>query len=165
MRADQFVRVGVVGDDIGAAGDRHRIDGVWRNADGTGELDRAVFVSVLKANVQNRGLIAPIQAFFQLFFADAFDGHALFSLCLNESSRWRGGSYAERREAGVSRGRNGNGRGALAVCCRGKRAGTVTRAAGSSWTAQPFDRFPQWMQRRKIDPDEQVIPKSWRPER
>lgn len=87
MRAHQFVRVGVVRDDIGPAGNRNRIDGVGRNPDGTWELDGAVLVCVLQANIENRGLVAAIQTFLQLFLADAFDGHALFSLCLSESSR------------------------------------------------------------------------------
>jgi hypothetical protein len=87
-------------------------------------------------------------------------GTALFSLCLTESSRWRGRRYAERRRAGVSRGTNGSGRGVLAACFRGRRAGIASSAAGSSWTAHPFDRFPQWMQLRKMEPDEHVTPKS-----
>jgi hypothetical protein len=37
---------------------------------------------------------------------------------------------------------------------------TVTSAGCSLCTAHPFDRFPQWMQHRKIEPDEQVTPKS-----
>ena len=75
VRADQLVRVGVVGDDIGAARNRDRIDGVRGNADGARELHGAVLVCVFQANIENRGLVTPIQAFFQLFFADAFDGH------------------------------------------------------------------------------------------
>ena len=75
MSADQLVRVGVVRDHVGAAGNRNRIDGVGGNADGTRELHGAVLVCVLQANIENRGLVAPIQAFLQLFFGDAFDGH------------------------------------------------------------------------------------------
>ena len=75
MGADQLVRVGVVRDDIGAAGNRDRINRIRRNADSAGQLDCAVLVCVLQSDIENRGLVAPIQAFFQLFFADAFDGH------------------------------------------------------------------------------------------
>jgi len=48
-----------------------------------------VFVGVLQADIENRGGIATIQTFLELFFADAFDGHALFSPCPSESSSWR----------------------------------------------------------------------------
>ena len=143
MGADQLVRIGVVGHDVGAGGNGDRIDGVRGNANSAGKLDGTVLVGVLQANIENRGLVAPIQAFLQLFFGDAFDGHGAILAVPQRIVKVASRSYAERRCAGVSRGRKGRGRGALAACCRGTRAGTVTRAAGSSWTAHPFDRFPQ----------------------
>ena len=75
MGADQLVWIGIVGDDVGATRNGDRIDGVRRHAYGSREFDGAVFVGVFQTNIQNRGLVAPIQTFLQLFFADAFDGH------------------------------------------------------------------------------------------
>jgi len=75
MRADQLVGIGIVGHDVGATRNGHRIDGVGRHPYGSRKLDGAVFVRVFQANIQNRGLVAPIQTFLELFFADAFDGH------------------------------------------------------------------------------------------
>jgi len=73
--ADQLIRIRIVGDDVAAAWDGYRINGIWRHADGAGQLYRAVLVSVFQANIQNRGLVATLQTLLQLFFADAFDGH------------------------------------------------------------------------------------------
>ena len=75
MGADELVRVGIVRDDVAAAGNAHRLDGVGRNPDGPGEFDGAVLVGVFEANVENRRLFAAIETFFKLFFADTFDGH------------------------------------------------------------------------------------------
>ena len=75
MGADQLVGIGIVGDDVGASRNGHRIDGIGGHPYGSREFHGAMFVRVFQANIQNRGLVAPIQAFFQLFFADAFDGH------------------------------------------------------------------------------------------
>ena len=75
MRAHQLVRIRVVRDDVAVAGNRDRIDRVGRNADSAGEFDRAVLVRVFQANVEDRWFVAAVQALFQLFFADAFDGH------------------------------------------------------------------------------------------
>ena len=55
---------------------------------------------------------------------------------------------------------NGSAREPLVTVWRVTGATTVTIAGCSLWTAHPFDRFPQWMQRRKMEPDEQVTPKS-----
>ncbi|HEX6316691.1 MAG TPA: hypothetical protein VFZ73_17590 [Gemmatimonadaceae bacterium] len=60
----------------------------------------------------------------------------------------------------MSRETNGRARAPLVACWRVTGAVTVTIAGWSLWTAHPFDRFPQWMQRRKMEPDEQVTPKS-----
>jgi hypothetical protein len=58
----------------------------------------------------------------------------------------------------MSRDTKGSGRAARMTGCR---TGAVTGTkACSLWTAQPFDRFPQWMQRRKMEPEQQVMPKS-----
>jgi hypothetical protein len=59
----------------------------------------------------------------------------------------------------MSRETNGIGRDARVTCWRATGTGIGT-STGWLCTAQPFDRFPQWMQLRKIDPDEQVTPKS-----
>lgn len=65
----------------------------------------------------------------------------------------------------MSRETNGSAREPLVGFWRVTGAITVTIVGCSLWTAHPFDRFPQWMQRRKMEPDEQVTPKSWRPDR
>jgi hypothetical protein len=59
----------------------------------------------------------------------------------------------------MSREMNGIGRGARVPSWRAAGAVTGTRM-GSLCTAQPFDRFPQWMQLRKMEPEAQVTPKS-----
>jgi hypothetical protein len=59
----------------------------------------------------------------------------------------------------MSRETNGMGRGARVICWRTAGA-VIGTSTGSLWTAQPFDRFPQWIQLRKMEPDEQVTPKS-----
>ena len=59
----------------------------------------------------------------------------------------------------MSREANGIGRDARVTCLRAAGTGIGT-STGWLCTAQPFDRFPQWMQLRKMEPDEQVIPKS-----
>ncbi len=75
MGTDQFIRIGVVSDDVAGAGYGNRFDGVWGNPDGPGQLHRAVFVGVFEANIQDRRGLAAVQPFFKLFFGDAFDGH------------------------------------------------------------------------------------------
>jgi hypothetical protein len=59
----------------------------------------------------------------------------------------------------MSRETKGMGRGPRLTCWRATGAVTVART-GSLCTHQPLDRFPQWMQLRKMEPDEQVTPKS-----
>ena len=59
----------------------------------------------------------------------------------------------------MSRETNGIGRGALVTCWRTVVLGIGT-STGSLSTFQPFERFPQWMQLRKMEPGEQVTPKS-----
>ena len=150
----------IVGDDIAAAGDGDRIDGVGRHPDGARELDGAVFVGVFQANVENRGLLAPIQTFLQLFFADAFDGHGAI-LAVRQRNRQGGGSGLGRAllrgdVAGDERQRARPSRHLLARHRHGHR----DQRGCSLCTDQPFDRLPQWMQRRKMEPDEQVTPKS-----
>jgi hypothetical protein len=73
--AHQLVRVRIVGDDVAATRDRDRIDGVGRHSYGARKLHSAVLVGVFQADIENCGLVAAIQAFLQLFFCDAFDGH------------------------------------------------------------------------------------------
>ena len=75
MGADKLVWIGIVGDDVGATRNGYRIDGVRRHPYRSREFDGAVFVGVFQTNIQNRGFVAPIQTFLQLFFGDAFDGH------------------------------------------------------------------------------------------
>ena len=60
----------------------------------------------------------------------------------------------------MSRETNGSERDPLVTCWRVTGGVTVTSAGCSLCTDHPFDRFPQWMHRRKIEPDEQVTPKS-----
>ena len=79
--ADELVRIGIVGDDVAAARDRHRVDRVRGHADGPGQLYRAVLVGVFEANVEDRRLVAAIQAFFELSLVMRSTGTALFSLC------------------------------------------------------------------------------------
>ncbi len=59
----------------------------------------------------------------------------------------------------MSREMNGIGRGDRVTFRRTAGAVTGTRT-GSLCTAQPFERFPQWMQLRKMEPDAQVTPMS-----
>jgi hypothetical protein len=59
----------------------------------------------------------------------------------------------------MSRETNGMGRAALVILWRAAGTGIGT-STGWLCTAHPFDRFPQWMQLRKMEPDEQVTPKS-----
>ena len=141
---------------LGMATDSMR---VRRHSDSAWELHRAVLVGVFQANVEDRGLVAAVQTFLQLFFGDAFDGHGAILAVPRRIVKVAGSAaYAER-------------------CCRGDVAGDErhrTRRSGhplaapparvigtsTGWlcTAQPFDRFPQWMQRRKMEPDAQVTP-------
>lgn len=82
MRADQLVGIRVVGDDVAGAGDGHRFDGIRWDPDCAGELDGAVLVGVLEADVQDCGRFPAVHPFLELFLGDTFDGHELFSLCL-----------------------------------------------------------------------------------
>jgi hypothetical protein len=96
-----------------------------------------------------------------LFFGDAFGGHGGILAVPQRIVKLAGKClYAERRRGTISPWANGIGRDARVICWRPAGAVTVTSAGCSLCTDQPFDRFPQWMQRRKMEPDEQVIPKS-----
>ena len=75
MRADQLVRIRIVGDDVVVGRERNRVDRVGRDADSPWKLYRAVFVRIFQADIEDRGLLAPIQSFLQLFLGDPLDWH------------------------------------------------------------------------------------------
>lgn len=105
-----------------------------------------MLVGVFEAHVKNRGRLAPVQAFFQLLFSDALNGHgAIFPVPWGIVKLW-GPDWRIARY------------GVRMTCCRTGAAAGIN--ACLSRTAQPFDLFPQWMQRRKTEPEQQVIPKS-----
>ena len=164
MSADELVRIRIVGHDVAATRDCDRIDGVGRHSYGTGELHSAVLIGVFQADIENGGLVALIQAFFQLFFRDAFDGHGAILAAPRRIVKVAGRVvYADRRCAAASRGTNVRARAVLAA---GRTGWALTGTSpASSCTAHPFDRLPQWMHRRKMEPDAQVMPKSCRPDR
>jgi hypothetical protein len=58
----------------------------------------------------------------------------------------------------MSRDTKGSGRAVRMIGCR--TGAVIGIKACSLCTAQPFDRLPQWIQRRKMEPEQQVIPKS-----
>jgi len=60
----------------------------------------------------------------------------------------------------MSRETKGIGRGPRVVTWWRAMGAVTVASTGSLCTHHPFDRFPQWMQRRKMEPDEQVTPKS-----
>ena len=56
-----------------------------------------MFVGVFQADVENRGLFAAIQTFFELFFGDAFDGHgAILAVPRRRQDSVAGSRYADR---------------------------------------------------------------------
>jgi len=87
VRADKLVRVGIVRHDVIAGRNGHRVHRVWRKSDSARQLHCTVFVCVLEADVQNRRLVAAIQAFFQLFFRDSFNGYCFPWVGLRQA--WR----------------------------------------------------------------------------
>ena len=149
MGAHKLVWIGIVGDDVGATRNGYRIDGVRRHPYSSREFDGAVFVGVFQTNIQNRGLVAPIQTLLQLFFADAFDGHgailpAPLRIVTRVVRQWT-------RRLGPSLTRDSR----LGLC-----QGCVLVVNGP--TIRPL---PAVSAAQEDEPDEQVTPNSWRPER
>jgi len=93
-----------------------------------------VLVGVFEANVQDSGLVPAIQAFFELFLADAFDRHALFSLCVQPHVKlgvWRQGRSSEILRDNRPMARE--------VKIGKRRFWIVSEPTGTGWTAQVLE--------------------------
>src|SRR5947207_535682 len=105
MQQTAQIGIRVVYDDLPIAGQR---DGIARTADRAWELDRAVFVGIFQPRVNDDGRRAAIEALFQIFFADAGNGHDVYCdrpmrRLSNRASREGGRSDGESRRAALSR--------------------------------------------------------------
>jgi len=140
MRAGQFVRIRVVHDDVAIAGQRTCTARVSNRAR---ELDRAVFVGILQPRVNDDGRCAAVEALFEIFFADAGNGHGGIVIAPRKDCQTavprrtvRAGYWASARLKGRTR----DACGAALMAATGLM-GAVICVLWS--TDQPADRFPQ----------------------
>ena len=103
MRAGELVRIGVVNHDVAIAWQRRK-RAVAVVANGARKTDRAVFVRVLEACIDEDGRAAAVELLLEFFFGDSRDRHAancrraLAGLSTGPSASLRAGPSASLRQ-------------------------------------------------------------------